>query len=78
MPLNPFNKEKSLDELQEEDDRLTQELSVQKKRQELLKIKLAMQQLDARGGKGFWKRFSGDGTKKGFSLGGAISWLRNH
>ena len=78
MPLNPFKKEKTLDELQEEDDRLSQELSILKKQQEAAKIRLAMRQLDERGGKGFWRKFSDNGKSGGFSLGKAIAWLRSH
>lgn len=78
MPLNPFKKEKSLDELQEEDDRLSQELSILKKQQEAAKIRQAMRQLDERGGKGFWRKFSDNGGKSGFSVGKALSWLRSH
>lgn len=78
MPLNPFHKEKTLDELQEEDDRLSQEVSVEKKRQELQRIKMAMKQVDERGGKGMWKKFSSNGKTSGLSLGSMVSWLRNH
>lgn len=72
MPL--FKREKTLTELQEEDDRLTSELSVTRKR-------ALIKELEDRAGQGSWKIYSDDGTQRGIPPSGwrrIWSWLRTH
>lgn len=68
MPL--FGK-KSLTQLQEDDDRLTTELSIARKR-------ALIRRLDEVGGQGAWKMFSSDGTKRGVNFDAVKKWLREH
>jgi hypothetical protein len=69
MPL--FQREKTLSELQEQDDRLDTELSIAKKRS-------MIKELEAKAGAGGWKMFSNDGTKRGISWGRVWDWLKKH
>lgn len=62
---------KSLSDLQEEDDRLTTELSVARKR-------ALIRRLEEVGGQGSWRMFSGDGTKRGVDFSAVKRWLREH
>jgi len=74
MPFNPFKRERTLTELQEDDERLTSELSVARKR-------AMLRELEARQGRGSWKMYSDDGTKRGIPQSGwqrIWSWLKTH
>ncbi len=68
---NPFAPKKSLSDLQEEDEVLDVKLSVAKK-------KAMIAEIEHREGKGSWKMFSRDGTKKGISFERIKSWLKSH
>ena len=67
----PFGKNKTLTELEEDDDRLDSELSIAKKRS-------MIKQLEERGGQGSWKAFSSDGKKSGISWSSVWNWLKHH
>lgn len=66
-----FKKEKTLAELQEEDDRLDAEVSVSRKR-------VLLQRLEGRLGRGSAKRFSSNGKKSGIDFARIKAWLRNN
>lgn len=66
-----FNREKSLAELQEEDERLDSEISVSRK-------KVLLKSLDSRMGKNSWKLFSNNGQKSGIDFHRIINWLKNN
>ena len=57
--------------MEDEEDRLDAEISIVRKRQYLA-------ELNKRGGQGFWKRFSSDGTKQGLNFKSIAEWLKNN
>ncbi len=63
--------DKSLAEMEEE-------IEYAKTKKELLQESVAIRQLEEKMGKGSWKLFSSDGTRKGFSLQKAWTWLKTH
>lgn len=69
--MSLFKREKTLTEMQDEDDRLESEVSVARKR-------ALLAQLNARAGKGSWKMFSSNNKKSGISWGRVWAWLRTH
>lgn len=69
--MSVFGGKKSLTQLQEDDDRLTTEVSIAKKR-------ALIRRLEVVGGQGSWKMFSSDGTKKGISFDRVKNWLKTH
>jgi hypothetical protein len=69
-----FSKEKSLEELEQENQKLEVEHEIAKKQYNIAMLK---KRLDAKGGKGFWSKFTGN-SGKGFSVGKAVAWLKNH
>lgn len=69
MPV--FKRERTLTELQEDDERLDTEVSVARKR-------ALLRMLNARAGEGSWKSFSNDGTKRGISWDRVWAWLKSH
>lgn len=69
--MNLFKKEKTLADLQDEDERLDAELSVAQKRAILNKT-------EAKLGKGGWKRFSSNGKSSGFDFRRALNWLKSN
>jgi len=62
---------KSLDELQEEDEQLTTEVSISKKRAIIKRLK------EEYGGN-YITAFSDNGKKSGFSWQRALEWLKTH
>lgn len=64
-----FQKHKSLSELEEENEQLDAELSVARK-------KAMLAQVSQKGGAGFWKRFSSDGSRKGINFKAIGQWLK--
>lgn len=66
---NPFERQKTLAELQEEDEIRTTELSIAKK-------EALISELRARGA--HWQQFSVDGTKKGVSWEKVKAWIKAH
>jgi hypothetical protein len=66
-----FRREKSLSEMEEEGERLDVEISVMRKKQML-------QELKQKGGTGFWKRFSSDGSQGGINFRSVMQWLKTH
>ncbi len=66
----PFMPQKSLAELEEEE-----EYTKQQKR--VLEEKVAIHELKQRLGNGGWKMFSNNGRRSGFLLTAALNWLRN-
>ena len=69
MPF--FKREKTLTEVQDEDDRLDTDVSIARKR-------ALLAQLNARAGKGSWKMFSNNNKKSGISWSRVWAWLRTH
>jgi uncharacterized lipoprotein YehR (DUF1307 family) len=69
MPL--FKSRPTLQELQEQDEYLTTEVSVKKKQ-------AAIKALEQRMGKGSWKIFSNNGKKSGISFDRIKNWLKTH
>ena len=69
MPL--FKRERTLTEIQDEDERLEAEIPVAKKR-------ALLAQLTARAGKGSWKPFSSNGTLGGVDWKRVWIWLKTH
>ena len=61
----------TLADLQEEDERLETEISVARKR-------LIIKEIDNRGGKGFWRKFSNNNKKSGMDWHRAWNWLRSN
>jgi hypothetical protein len=66
---NPFQRQKSLAELQEEDELKSAELSIARKEALIIELK-------ARGNK--WQNFSADGTKKGVNFSKIKAWIKSH
>ena len=66
-----FQKHKSLSELEEENEQLDAELSVARK-------KAMLAEVSRKGGAGFWKRFSSDGSHKGINFHSIKEWLKTH
>ena len=66
-----FEHKKSLDELQEEDEQLTSEVSIAEKRALIKKLKLEY------GGDAV-KDFSDNGKASGFNFSRALHWLKHH
>jgi hypothetical protein len=66
---NPFKQQKSLAELQEEDEIKSTELSIARKEALIAELK-------ARGNK--WQNFSEDGTRKKISWGRMKAWIKAH
>lgn len=65
------NRKPSLSELEEEQERNEIEIDVLRQRQ-------MMEELNKKGGQGFWKRFSSDGTKNGINWRSVWDWLKAH
>lgn len=61
---------KSLADLQEEDEMLESEISVARKR-------AMLKELDRRGGRGFWRKFSDNEKLSGMNWRRALNWLRS-
>ena len=68
MNLNPFKSQKSLEVLEEENDRQELELSIAQKKALIAKLK-------ARGAD---PNHFKDGKKKGFNFGAITNWLKTH
>lgn len=66
-----FKQQKSLTELQEEDERLDSEITVHRKR-------LLLKQLNKKMGKDGWKMFSDNGKSSGINFARIIAWLKNN
>ena len=66
-----FKKEKTLTELQEEEEHLNAEVSVSRK-------KVLLDRLEAKLGKGSAKRFSSNGKKSGIDFQRIKAWLKNN
>lgn len=66
----PFMPQKSLSELEEEEE-------YTKQRRRVLEEKVAIKQLNDRLGKGSWRHFSSNGKRSGFQISSAINWLKN-
>ena len=66
-----FAQKKSLEELQEEDEGLTTDVSIAKKR-------ALIRELEAREGTGSWKMFSENGKRSGVDFRKIWAWLRAH
>ena len=66
-----FQRKKSLEELEEERD--YNETAIEVRQQEVM-----LAELNKKGGDGFWKRFSSDGSKKGISWDSVKNWLKTH
>lgn len=70
MPIkfkNPFHEEPTLEELQEQEERKTLQLSIAQK-------EMMIKKLEAEGKK--WQHFSVDGTKRGIDFAKVRAWLR--
>ena len=66
-----FNKDKSLEEMEEEHQLL-------KEKRNILEEKAAIKALEDRMGKGGWRAFSSNGKRSGFSVKSALNWLKGH
>lgn len=66
-----FQRQKSIDEMEEESEVLDTQIELKRK-------KLMLAELNKRGGEGFWKKFSFDGTKAGISFQKVKEWLSNN
>lgn len=64
-------RERSLSEMEEQEERLDAEISVMRKQQVLKELK-------QKGGTGLWRHFSTDGTKAGINFRAVINWLKTH
>jgi hypothetical protein len=69
MPL-PFMPQKSLSDLEEEEEYQKQSRKVLEERVAIAKLKQELKSNSA------WKMFSSDGSRKGFNLQSALNWLR--
>jgi hypothetical protein len=69
--MSLLKKQKTLAELQEEDETLDTEISVSRKR-------LMLKRLDDKLGKGGWKMFSSNGKIAGIDWGKVWVWLKNN
>ena len=64
-----YNRTRTLDELEEEDERLDTEVSVARKR-------AMIKQLNMQAGKGSWRMFSDNGKVSGIDWQRVKTWLR--
>jgi hypothetical protein len=60
--MSLFKKERTLEELEQENETTAKEVEVYRNRAEIARLKA---QIDARGGKGFWKKIVGDSKGNG-------------
>lgn len=66
-----FERRKSLEELQEQDERLTNEVSIAEKR-------ALIRKMNQEYGQNAVRDFSDNGKASGFNVGRAIQWLKHH
>jgi len=66
-----FEHRRSLEEMQEEDEQLTSEVSIAKKRALIRELKLKY-------GSGYAKAFSDNGKASGMNFGRIVQWLKSH
>lgn len=69
--MSIFRQPKTLAESQEEDERLTTEVSIARKR-------AMIRELERREGKGSWKMFSDNNKKSGINFSRVWAWLKTH
>ena len=69
--MNLFKRQKTLAEIQEEDELAAANLSLTKKRAMIYRLERQM-------GKGSWRNFSDNGKRSGVNFGRVRAWLREH
>lgn len=72
--MSIFKQEKTLEELEEENEKLEKQKDNYKYQYDIARLK---KQIDSQGGQGFWKKIVGDSHGKG-AVSKMWSWLRSH
>jgi hypothetical protein len=67
-----FKRDKTLEELENENEKLEKDVSNWKYKAEIARLK---KQIDAQGGKGLWSKIVGD-SKGGSAVSKALKWIR--